>query len=64
MNWVQSISRAINYIENHLTNDIDIDDVSCQAYTSSSHFQLIFHLVIGMTVGEYIRFRHLEFGSS
>ncbi|MDF2514392.1 MAG: hypothetical protein K0S04_4258 [Herbinix sp.] len=60
MNWIQSLSRAIQYIENHLIDDINIDDVSCQAYTSSSHFQLIFHLVIGMTVGEYIRYRRLS----
>lgn len=60
MNWIQSLSRAINYIENHLTDDINIDDVSCQVYTSSSHFQLIFHVVIGMTIGEYIRYRRLS----
>lgn len=60
MNWIQSLSKAINYIENHLTDDIDIDDVSYQAYSSSSHFQLIFHVVIGMTVGEYIRYRRLS----
>jgi AraC-like DNA-binding protein len=60
MNWIQSLSRAIHYIENHLTEDINIDDVSNHAYISSSHFQLIFHVVIGMTVGEYIRFRRLS----
>lgn len=60
MNWIQSLSRAIHYIENHLTDDINIDNVSYQAYTSSSHFQLIFHMVIGITVGEYIRYRRLS----
>jgi AraC-like DNA-binding protein len=60
MNWIQSLSKAIHYIENHLTDDIDIDDVSRQAYTSNSHFQLIFHVVIGMTMGEYIRNRRLS----
>jgi AraC-like DNA-binding protein len=60
MNWIQSLTKAIKYIENHLTDDINIDDVSHQAFTSSSHFQLIFHVVIGMTVGEYIRYRRLS----
>lgn len=60
MNWIQSLSRAIQYIENHLTEDITVEDISYQAYTSSSHFQLIFHVVIGMTVGEYIRYRRLS----
>ena len=60
MNWIQSLSKAIDYIEDHLTNDINIDDVSYQTYASSSHFQLIFHAVIGMTIGKYIRYRRLS----
>jgi AraC-like DNA-binding protein len=60
MNWIQGLSKAIDYIEKHLTDDISIEDVACQAYTSSSHFQLIFHVVTGITVGEYIRNRRLS----
>ena len=60
MNWIQCLSKAIDYIEKHLTDDINIDEVSNQSYASSSHFQLIFHLVTGMTVGEYIRSRRLS----
>ncbi len=60
MNWIQCLSKAIRYIETHLTDDISVDEISNQAYTSSSHFQLIFHLVMGLTVGEYIRNRRLS----
>ncbi|MCL2409623.1 MAG: AraC family transcriptional regulator [Oscillospiraceae bacterium] len=60
MNWIQSLMNAVKYIEDNLTNDICIDEVSGQAYASSSHFQLIFHVVMGMTVGEYIRNRRLS----
>lgn len=60
MNWIQCLSKALAYIEKHLTDDIDMDDLASQAYTSSSHFQLIFHLVMGMTVGEYIRNRRMS----
>ena len=60
MNWIQCLSKAIQYIEEHLTDNIDIDEVSSQAYASSSHFQLIFHIVTGMTIGEYIRNRRLS----
>lgn len=60
MNWIQSISRAIHYIENNLTSDISVDEVSSQAYTSSSHFQLIFHVVTGITIGKYIRNRRMS----
>ncbi len=60
MNWIQGLSKAIRYMENHLTEEITIDEVAGQACSSSSHFQLVFHLVIGMTVGEYIRNRRLS----
>lgn len=60
MNWIQCLSKALGYIEKHLTDDIDINEVSGQAYTSSSHFQLVFHLVMGLTVGEYVRNRRLS----
>jgi AraC-like DNA-binding protein len=60
VNWIQSLSKAIHYIENNLTNDISVDEISSQAYTSSSHFQLVFHVVMGMTVGEYIRNRRMS----
>lgn len=60
MNWMQCLSNAIRYMEEHITDEISLDEVSGQAYASSSHFQLIFHLVMGITVGEYIRNRRLS----
>ncbi len=60
MNWIQCLSKAISYIESHLTDEINLTEISSQAFTSSSHFQLIFHLVMGMTIGEYIRNRRLS----
>lgn len=60
MNWIQSLSKAIQYVENNLSEDINIDEISNQAYSSSSNFQFIFHVVMGMTIGEYIRNRRLS----
>jgi len=60
VNWIQCLSKALNYIEEHLTENISIDEVASAAYASSAHFQLIFHVVLGMTVGEYIRNRRLS----
>jgi AraC-like DNA-binding protein len=60
MNWLQNISRAIQYIESHMTDDISIDEISSHANSSSSHFQFLFHLVFGMPIGEYIRNRRLS----
>lgn len=60
MNWIQSLSKAIHYIENNLTNDINVEDVSDHVYASSFNFQRIFNLVTGMTIGDYIRNRRLS----
>lgn len=32
MNWSEAISRAIEYIENNLANDITIEDISNYIY--------------------------------
>ena len=64
MNWIQAIANAIQYIENHLTDDISIEDVSNQVYASSSYFQFVFHVVTGITIGEYIRNRRLSLAAT
>jgi len=60
VDWIQSLTKAIHYIENHLAHDISVDDISNKVYASPSHFQRIFNLVTGTTVGEYIRNRRLS----
>ncbi|MDW7656389.1 MAG: AraC family transcriptional regulator [Bacillota bacterium] len=59
MNWIQSLSKAIKHMEAHLTDEIDLDEIAGKASSSGSHFQFIFHVVMGLTVGEYIRNRRL-----
>lgn len=60
VNWSESISRAIEYIENNLTNDITIVDIAEYAYISPFYFQKGFAMLCGFTVGEYIRNRKLS----
>ncbi len=60
MEWLQNIKKAIRYIEDNLINDISVDDVSKQVFVSNAHFQRIFNLVTGITIGEYIRNRRLS----
>ena len=57
MEWIETITKAIIYMENNLTNDISIDDVSDQVFISGSHFQRVFNVVTGITIGDYIRNR-------
>ena len=60
MNWIESISKAIQYIEENITEDINIDDISKHAYTSSFYFQKGFAMLCGYTISEYIRNRRLS----
>lgn len=59
MSWIGSISDAIDYIEENLEEDMEIDDIAKNAFISSSYFQKAFSLLCGFSVGEYIRNRRL-----
>lgn len=59
MDWIQGIQKAIEYIEEHITEEIDYEEAAKRAYTSSFHFQRVFGLLCGFTLGEYIRRRRL-----
>lgn len=59
MEWVQTISKAIDYIENHLTEEISMEDISREVHISPFYFQKGFNLLCGVTVSKYIRLRRL-----
>ena len=60
MDWISGIQNAINYIEAHLTEPISYDAIAAQSFSSSYHFQRIFSILCGYTLGEYIRNRRLS----
>ena len=60
MNWIQGIQRAIDYVESHITEELDFEAVAKQAYSSSFHFQRIFGILCGFSLGDYIRMRRLS----
>ena len=64
MDWITGIQNAIDYIEEHLTETIDYDIVAAQSFSSTYHFQRIFSILCGFTVGEYIRNRRLSLAGS
>ncbi|MFJ7951076.1 AraC family transcriptional regulator [Lysinibacillus sp. NPDC096418] len=57
--WLQSIQQAIEYIEEHLTEELKVEQIAKVAHSSSFHFQRAFSILTGMSVGEYIRGRRL-----
>lgn len=60
MDWITGIQNAIDYIEDNLTESIDYDMVAAQSFSSSYHFQRVFSILCGFTIGEYIRNRRMS----
>ncbi|HKM35666.1 MAG TPA: AraC family transcriptional regulator, partial [Lachnospiraceae bacterium] len=60
MVWMSNVNQSLHYMEENLTNKIGVEDVTNHVFASSSHFQRIFNLVTGFTIGEYIRNRRLS----
>lgn len=58
--WVEGLQRSIDYIEDHITETIDYNMAAAQSFSSSYHFQRVFSILCGFTLGEYIRNRRLS----
>lgn len=57
--WTDGIQSALDYIESNLDGELEINEIASKAYVSAFHFQRIFSVLCGFTVGEYIRNRRL-----
>ena len=51
MEWMQILSQAISYMEEHVTESVGVEEVARHVYVASANFQRIFKLVTGLTVG-------------
>lgn len=60
MEWTESISEAIEYIENHITEELSVDDIARRVGISPFYFHRGFSLLCGFTIMEYIRRRRLS----
>ena len=60
MDWVKTVNHAIDYMENHLTEEITLADIAKDAHLSAFHFQRAFTLLTGMSPAEYLRKRRLS----
>lgn len=59
MDWITGIQNAINYIEDRITDELDYEQIAKESFSSSFHFQRVFSILCGYTLGEYIRNRRL-----
>jgi AraC family transcriptional regulator len=60
MTWLVSLQQTLDTIESRLEQDISIEELAQQAWMSMFHFQRTFSLVLGIGIGEYIRYRRLS----
>ena len=59
MGWMEAIAAAIQYVEDHITDELTVDMVADHVNISSFYFQKGFAMLCGFTISEYIRNRRL-----
>lgn len=64
MEWVERLNDAIGYIEEHLTEEIDYEQLGKIACCSSYHFQRMFAYMAGVPLSEYIRRRKMSLAAA
>ncbi len=60
MEWVQGMNKAVNYIEEHILEEPDLNQLGRLAGCSAHHFQRIFTYIGGITLTEYLRKRRMS----
>ena len=59
MEWLEKLNNSIEYIENNLDGQINIDEAAKLACCSLYHFQRMFSYMAGVSLSEYIRNRRM-----
>lgn len=59
MEWMEAIGKAIQYIEEHITEELSVEEIARYVNISTFYFQKGFSMLCGFTVTEYIRNRRL-----
>lgn len=57
---LQELNHAIDYIEEHLSDDLSLEAVSEYIGVSDYHFRTVFFYLAGITLSEYIKNRRLS----
>ena len=60
MEWIERLNTTIEYIENHLTEKIDYEQLAKIAGCPSYHFQKTFLYMTNISLSEYIRKRRIS----
>ncbi|WP_406241807.1 effector binding domain-containing protein [Tissierella carlieri] len=59
MEWIERLNSAISYIEEHLEDEVNYEQIAKIACCSTFHFQRMFSYIANVPLGEYIRRRRM-----
>lgn len=60
MSYVASVQRAIDYIEAHLGEEIDLASLAAESYISVAHLYRVFYALTGHPIKDYVRKRRMS----
>lgn len=64
MEWIERLNKAIGYIEEHISEKIDYEQIAKVACCSTYHFQRMFAYMANVTLSEYIRRRRMSLAAA
>lgn len=56
MDWITGIQNALDYIEENITEEISPEELGRRSYSSPYHFQRVFSILTGYTLGSISAF--------
>jgi AraC family transcriptional regulator len=60
MDWIERLNKAVSYMEEHMTEEIDFVEAAIIACCSSYQFQRMFSYLADVSLSEYIRRRKMS----
>src|SRR5690625_621917 len=57
---LKELNQVVEYIEEHLTDNLTLEEIAAHAGIADYHFRKIFHYLSGLTLSEYIKNRKLS----
>jgi len=60
MDYRNNIQNSIDYIENNLSEKIELNSLAKRSYFSQFHFHRLFHKFVGESIMDYVRKRRLS----
>ena len=64
MEWVERMNKALDYLEEHLAGEVELEEAARLACCSPYHFQRIFPYLAGVPLSEYLRRRRMSLAAA